>query len=121
MTVTHDISVADYEGILDTYLRLHSEDALYQASVLSQACIESGLGPEDIIALHFDALSQLLKGRSYYDQARASGDAQQFLLEIMIAYGVKFKEFLELKLQETLRDAESRAGRERERAMEAER
>ncbi|HEX8917618.1 MAG TPA: ATP-binding protein [Chloroflexota bacterium] len=121
MTVTHDISAADYERILEAYLRFHSEDALYQASVLSQACIESGLGPEDIIALHFDALAELLKSRSHHDQARATGDAQQFLLEVMITYGVKFKEFLELKLRETMRDAESRAARERERAVEAER
>jgi signal transduction histidine kinase len=121
MTVAHDISAADYERILDLYLRFHSEDALYQASTLSQVCIESGLGPEDIIALHFDALASLMKGRSHHEQARASGDAQQFLLEIMIAYGVKFKEFLELKLHETLRDSESRAARDRERIMEAER
>jgi signal transduction histidine kinase len=121
MTATHDISAADYQRILDMYLRFHSEDALYQASVLSQACIESGLGPEDIIALHFDALADLLRGRSHHDQARATGDAQQFLLEVMITYGVKFKEFLELKLRETMRDAESRAAHERQRAVEAER
>ena len=43
------------------------------------------------------------------------------LLEVMIAYGVKYKEFLELKLSESLRDADARAVRERERAAEAER
>ncbi len=39
----------------------------------------------------------------------------------MIAYGVKYKEFLELRLSQTLREAEARAARERERIQEAER
>lgn len=121
MNTTQDISAADYARILDMYLRFHSEDALYQASLLSQACIESGLGPEDIIALHFEALSELRKGGSPFDYARTTGDGQQFLLEVMIAYGVKFKEYLELKLHETMRDAELRTAHERERAVEAER
>jgi two-component system phosphate regulon sensor histidine kinase PhoR len=53
-------------------------------------------------------------------QARAIGDAHQFLLEVMIAYGVKYKEYLELKLRDSLREAEARAEVERLRAMEAE-
>ncbi|HVC79224.1 MAG TPA: HAMP domain-containing sensor histidine kinase [Chloroflexota bacterium] len=116
-----DLSPADYGGILGSYLRTHSEEALYQASRLSQICIESGLGPEDIIALHFEALDPLLNSLPYREQARANGDAQQFLLEVMIAYGVKYKEYLELKLSQSLHDADSRAVRERERATEAER
>jgi signal transduction histidine kinase len=43
------------------------------------------------------------------------------LLEVLIAYGVKYKEFLELRLSETLRKLEARAVRERERIEEAER
>ena len=118
---TNALSPADYSEILGAYLRTHSEEALYRASRLSQACIETGLGPEDIIALHFEALDALLANLPYREQARAHGDAQQFLLEVMIAYGVKYKEYLELKLGESLRDADARAVRERERAAEAER
>jgi signal transduction histidine kinase len=115
------LSPADYGEILGEYLRTHGEEALYRASRLSQVCIETGLGPEDIIALHFEALDTQLATLAYREQARAHGDAQQFLLEVMIAYGVKYKEFLELKLGESLRDADARAVRERERATEAER
>src|SRR5215218_4200678 len=111
----------DYSAALAEYLHDHSERALYRASLLSQHFIESGLGPEDIIALHFESLEQALAGRTYREQARMSGDAQQFLLEVMIAYGVKYKEYLELKLTEAMRDAEARSARERERTMEAER
>lgn len=118
---TATLSPADYGEILGAYLRTHSEDALYRASRLSQVCIETGLGPEDIIALHFDALDPLLAALHYREQARANGDAQQFLLEVMITYGVKYKEYLELKLSEGLHDADARAVRDRERAAEAER
>lgn len=102
-------------------MQLHSEEHLYRASQLSQECIESGLGPEDIIALHFESLARVSSGYSYREQARASFDAQEFLLEVMIAYGVKYKEYLEIKVQETLRDAESRSARDRERILQVER
>jgi signal transduction histidine kinase len=115
------LSPADYGEILGAYLHTHSEEALYRASRLSQVCIENGLGPEDIIALHFEALDSLLSSLPYREQARANGDAQQFLLEVMIAYGVKYKEYLELKLSDSLHDANARAVRERERSTEAER
>jgi signal transduction histidine kinase len=121
MAVENSPSVEDYGPSLATYLHAHDEEALYRASLLSRTCIESGLGPEDIIALHFEALERATEGMSYRDQARASADAHQFLLEVMIAYGVQFKDYLELKLAESLRDAEGRAARERERAMQAER
>jgi signal transduction histidine kinase len=110
-----------YEEILGDYLREHSEEALYRVSLLSQTLIESGLGPEDIIALHFESLDRAIGNLSQREQLRASSDAQQFLLEVMIAYGVRFKEYLELRLQEGLRDAEKRAAQERERALDAER
>ncbi len=119
--MTNPLSPADYGEVLGEYLRTHGEGALYRASRLSQACIETGLGPEDIIALHFEALDASLATLAYREQARAHGDAQQFLLEVMIAYGVKYKEYLELKLSESLRDANARSIRERERASEAER
>ena len=119
--MTTALSPADYGEILGAYLQTHGEEALYRASLLSQVCIEAGLGPEDIIALHFEALDPLLDTLSHREQARAHGDAQQFLLEVMIAYGVKYKEYLELKLSESLRDANTRAIRDRERAAESER
>ena len=49
----------EYERILADYVRQPSEEALYRVSLLSQGLIESGLGPEDIIALHFEALDRL--------------------------------------------------------------
>ena len=73
------------------------------------------------MALHFEALDVVLPRYPYREHTRVIGEAHQFLLEMMIAYGVKYKEYLELKVRESLRDAESRATRETERALEAER
>ena len=110
-----------YSEALAEYCRDRSEAALYRASLLSQTFVESGLGPEDIIALHCESLDGVLQGRGAREQLLATSDAHQFLLEVMIAYGVKYKEYLELRLSQTLREAEARASREHERIQEAER
>jgi signal transduction histidine kinase len=110
-----------YAQILAEYLRTHSEDALYQSSLLSQTLVEGGLGPEDIVALHFETLNQAVLSLGYREQARALADGHYFLLEVMIAYGVKYKEFLEIRMQDALQEAAGREERERQRALDAER
>src|SRR5690349_15898042 len=87
-----------YQAILAEYLETRGEAALYRISVLSKSLVGSGLGPEDIVALHYESLDQLLHGLSYREQARSMSDAQLFLLEVMIAYGVQYKEYLQLRL-----------------------
>jgi len=113
--------IETYDQVLAEYVRSGSEAALYQASLLSQSCIESGLGPEDIVALHFESLEKVLGSRRPLERVRLLGDAQQFLLEVMIAYGVQYREYLELRLKESLRDAESQAELGRTRVLDAER
>jgi signal transduction histidine kinase len=111
----------EYERILADYVHEPSEAALYRVSVLSQGLIQGGLGPEDIIALHFEALDRLMHDLPYRERSRVSTEAQQFLLEVMIAYGVRFKEYLEIKMRQALQSAEAEATRARERALDAER
>ena len=115
------LSVTDYGDALADYLRSHSEHALLRASDISRLFVEGGLGPEDVIALHIEALEKILPSLSHRDQPRAFGDAQQFLLDTMINYGVKYKDYLELKLQQVVNDAEAHASRERDKVLEAER
>lgn len=110
-----------YAEALAEYCRTRGEAALYRASLLSQTFVQGGLGPEDIVALHCEALDKMIDGRPPREQLLATSDGHQFLLEVMIAYGVKYKEYLELKLSETLQEAEKRAAWERERGQEAER
>jgi signal transduction histidine kinase len=110
-----------YEQILGEYVESRSEEALYRASMLSQQFIEEGLGPEDIIALHFEASEHFLAELGIRERTRAMSDAHQLLLEVMIAYGVKYREYLEYRLQETVREAEARIARAQEQAIEQER
>jgi signal transduction histidine kinase len=97
-----------YAAALGDYLRTQREQALYEASLLSQTFIEQHAGPDEIVALHFESLDQFLRGMSYREHTRAVTDAHQFLLEVMIAYGVTYREYLDLKIQENERDAAAR-------------
>ncbi len=118
---SEEAAIQSYMVALEEYIGSRTESALFRASILSQHFVESGLGPDDIIAMHFEGLDQLLSKMTPREQTRAVGDAHQFLLEVMITYGVKYKEYLELKLAESIREAEARAEYEQQRALEAER
>ncbi|HEX5166581.1 MAG TPA: ATP-binding protein [Thermomicrobiales bacterium] len=122
VTDLHGTPFADtYGQVLRDYLQTRREDALYRASLLSQTFVERGVGPEEIIALHFEQLDQALDGLSYRVQARSIGDAHQFLLEVMITYGVHYKEYLELRMREGVQAAEAEAELERRLRQERER
>jgi signal transduction histidine kinase len=97
-----------YAAALADYLKTQREAALYEASLLSQLFVEQRAGPEEIVALHFESLDQLLRNLSYREHTRAVSDAHQFLLEVMIAYGVTYREYLDMKVREHERDALAR-------------
>jgi signal transduction histidine kinase len=94
------VSLDRYGEVLAEYLHDPGERALYDASVLSQDLVHRGVGPEEIVALHMEALEQALEGFNPREQARCVGHAHQFLLEVMIAYGLTYREYLELKVRE---------------------
>jgi two-component system OmpR family sensor kinase len=105
-----------YASTLREYFRTGSEEVLYRASMLSRAFVERGLGPEEIVAIHVESLHQALTGMSYRAQAHAATDGLQFLLEVMIAYGIQYKEYLDLRVREHARELEDAARSEREKA-----
>ncbi len=108
-----------YRQTLSDFLRVQGEEALYQASILSKEFVEQGIGPEEIVALHSECIETLLGGVSYIEQARMMGLSLQFLLEIMITYGVRYKEYLDLRMNETTRAIQMQVEVERIRAAEA--
>lgn len=112
--------VESYRAALIQYLQTRSEEPLYHASLLSQRFVEQGVGPEEIVALHADAVAVATTSRSYREQARATTDGLQFLLEVMIAYGVQYQDYLHLRLAEVGVRAEQQAVLERQRADLAE-
>ena len=121
MTASNTTTAIDsYVAILTQYFSQRAEEALYRASLLSQRFIEDGVGPEEIVALHAEAVELATAGLSYRESARASADALQFLLEIMIAYGVQYQAYLALRLREREHDTDARLALERQRALDAE-
>ena len=113
------VAASAYAEALAEYAHTHSEAALYRASLLSQAFVKQGVGPEEIIALHGEAFDNVCEGCSDRDKVRLGGDALQFLLEVMIAYGVQHAEYAELKTRES--EASATAARQlAEEAREAE-
>jgi signal transduction histidine kinase len=94
-----------YGQVLIEYLKQPGEQALYEASLVSQTLVHRGVGPEEIVALHMEALDQALNDMTPREQARCVGHAHQFLLEVMIAYGLTYREYLEMKVRE--RDSEA--------------
>lgn len=113
--------MGSYAEILGAYFTSRAEEALYRASLLSQRFIEDGFGPEEIVAVHAEAVEIATRGLGYRERARASTDALQFLLEIMIAYGVQYRAYLDLRLREREHETEARLALERQRAVDAER
>ena len=87
---------AAYETALREYVVSHSEAALYRASVLSRDFAQRRVGPDDLIALHAESVERVLESLAPLERVRAFPDANQFLLECMIAYGVHYRQFLDL-------------------------
>lgn len=110
-----------YGIVLNEYLASRSEASLYQASLLGKVFVESGIGPDEIIAVHAEALESAVASMPYRQKAGAAVDALQFLLDVMIAYGVHHRNYLELRLAERDRSAEAEAMLARQRAEDAER
>ncbi|MGI9147744.1 MAG: sensor histidine kinase [Chloroflexota bacterium] len=114
MTVAADVEGTEeptsaYSAALKEYIQSHSEQSLYQASLISQDFIQRGLGPEDIIGLHAEALDGATRSMAAREQVHAGTDGLQFLLETMIAYGVQYKDYQDLRLQDRALKAEERA------------
>lgn len=105
-----------YRRVLLDYLGTHGEAALYQASLLSRQFVEQGIGPEEIVALHVEAFDLATERQPYRSRVQASADGLQFLLEVMIAYGVQHQAYTQLRLAELQRQADAAATLERERA-----
>lgn len=107
-----------YETALLEYCQTHSEEALYHASLVSARLMgERNYGPDEIVALHYDAIQGVTSEERFTpaDRIRILNDAHQFLLEVMIGYGARYKEFLDLRLQAAERRAETAERSEREK------
>lgn len=92
-----------YLEILREFCASGTEECLYRASLLSQQFISAGLPPDEIVAMHTAAVQAVVKPHD----PRALVSSQQLLLEVMIAYGVRYSEYAEFRLMEAKKAAEA--------------
>lgn len=76
-----------YKDILKSYLTSKSEETLYQAEQFSKQLLESQVSPEELVSLHYSVLNDVYPDLS--EHVRASFE---LLLEIMIVYGLAYRE-----------------------------
>lgn len=89
------ISGDHYKRILSNYLRKQNEQGLYDAQQLTRNAIESEISPEEIVNLHSQALKQLCP-----DLSQDVKDSFDFLIEVMMGYGLAYREHQSLRHQQ---------------------
>jgi sigma-B regulation protein RsbU (phosphoserine phosphatase) len=90
-----EIFKSRYRHLLRSYLKESSEKALYQAQLFSRKSILQQISPEEIISLHSEALKEILP--DIQEEVLLSFD---FLLEVMIDYGLAYQEHQSLRDQQ---------------------
>lgn len=86
-----------YLELLRQYSRKQSEAILYEASKLSKALVENGVGPEDLVQYHLEALEKMFQDISPLRVPGLILMSFDLLLEVMMAYALSFREYLEVK------------------------
>ncbi len=76
-----------YREILEKYLKEQSEQSLYQSQIFSRESLEHSVSPEDIISIHRNLMLQLDP-----DMSKEMNDSFDILLEVMIGYGLAYRE-----------------------------
>ena len=76
-----------YKEIMQKYLESHSEEDLYVGQQFSRRFIEKEIAPEDVISIHKNALFEL-----HPEMQDEVWDSLDFLIEMMIHYGLTLRE-----------------------------
>lgn len=84
-----------YREALSTYLNEQTEQALYLGQKISRKTMENKISPEEIINMHKSILLEICPDTS--DEVLHSLD---FLLEVMIGYGLAYREHQSLRHQQ---------------------
>lgn len=88
-----------YRELLENYIKEQSEQALYAGQKFSRKTIEHKISPEEIVSLHKSLLIEM-----YPDVPEKVINSFDILLEVMIGYGLAYREHQSLRhKQEELR------------------
>ncbi|MCM3006667.1 PP2C family protein-serine/threonine phosphatase [Priestia koreensis] len=81
-----------YKDILANYIQTPNEQILYQGQKLSRKSLENEISPEDIVSMHKEVIEDI-----YPDVPDRLLHSLDFLLEVMISYGLAHREHQTLK------------------------
>jgi len=81
-----------YKDILGNYIQTQNEQILYQGQKLSRKSLENEISPEDIVSTHKEVIEEI-----YSDIPEKVLHSLDFLLEVMISYGLALREHQTLK------------------------
>jgi sigma-B regulation protein RsbU (phosphoserine phosphatase) len=81
-----------YKAMLTSYLQNKSEHALYHAQQFSKEMMEKDMSPEETVSLHLSVFQELAK-----DLPEEVVDSFDILLEVMIGYGLAYREHQSLR------------------------
>ncbi|WML50187.1 PP2C family protein-serine/threonine phosphatase [Neobacillus sp. PS3-34] len=81
-----------YREILINYLKNQSEQSLYQGQMFSRKSLEQKISPEEIVSLHKSLLLEL-----YPEVPESVLHSFDILLEVMMGYGVAYREHQSLR------------------------
>ncbi|WP_035667158.1 PP2C family protein-serine/threonine phosphatase [Halalkalibacter akibai] len=84
-----------YRRILQTFLHRKSEQGLYEAQQFSKVLIEQQISPEELVSIHRSVLEEL-----YPDLPAEIVDSFDLLLEVMMGYGLAYREHQSLRDQQ---------------------
>lgn len=84
-----------YKEILDNYIQTPNEQVLYQGQKLSRKSLENEIAPEDIVSIHKEVIEEI-----HPDIPERVLHSLDFLLEIMISYGLALREHQTLRTKQ---------------------
>jgi phosphoserine phosphatase RsbU/P len=84
-----------YTQILKNYLKEKDENALYLGQKFSRKAIEHTIPPEEMINLHRNTIKEI-----FPNLPKEYIDSFDFLLEVMIGYGLAYQEHQSLRFQQ---------------------
>lgn len=86
--------VHKYKDMIHKYIHDKDENVLYQAQKLSRKLIEHQIGPEEVISLH-----RLIMVEKNYSAGKII-DSFDILLEVMMGYGLAYREHQSLRTEQ---------------------
>ena len=91
----------EYRELLRDYLESPEEIDLYKASLMGKEFIRKGIGPEDIIEMHYKSIQKILEEISLTDEKGTVLKSFRVILEVMIAYGMAYKHYKDMITDES--------------------